>query len=76
MSRKSPKKAKRNRRETYRVSVLKSQDDYSLDAVLAWIKENGTGDKFYYRDYKKNIVFTFYNIDDAFKFKFRWEVAN
>ena len=64
------------RKKSYRISVLKAQDDYELNEVLDWINYNCSDEKFHYRDYKKNIVFTFYNIDDAFKFKFRWEISN
>lgn len=65
---------KPTQRQLYKVSVLKAQDGYSLDNVLDWIKANCSG-KYEYKEFKKNVVFTFPSLDDAFKFKMHWEVA-
>ena len=57
----------------YRVSIFKN-NNYDMDEMKKWIALNSTG-KSYYRHYKKTTVFYFYDIDDAFKFKMRWETA-
>lgn len=71
--RKRPKKNKQNNVKNYQISVLKD-NNFDLSEIMAWIDEMCTG-KFYYRRHKKNIVFTFFELDDGFKFKLKWEIV-
>lgn len=57
----------------YKVSILKDHD-FDLDDVIEWNTVFCIG-KVFYQKYKRNIVFTFNDIDDAFRFKMRWEIA-
>lgn len=57
----------------YKISVLKDHT-FDMSEILGWIELMCKG-KFYYRQFKKNVVFTFSEVNDAFKFKLRWEIA-
>lgn len=57
----------------YHVSVIKGEN-FDFNEIMEWIKLDCKG-KFYFRRFKKNVVFTFFSLDDGLKFKFRWEVA-
>ena len=57
----------------YQVSILKDHD-FNFQELMDWIKLECKG-KFYYRRFTKNVVFTFFELDDGFKFKMRWEIA-
>jgi len=57
----------------YQVSILKDHD-FDFQELMDWIKLECKG-KFYYRRFTKNVVFTFFELDDGFKFKMRWEIA-
>ncbi len=65
---KTKKKAK-----IFKISILKDKN-FDLNKILEWIKVI-CDDKSHYQKHKKNVVFTFYNLDDAFRFKLRWESA-
>ena len=75
MSRKTaPKKNTEDKKSTkYKISVLKDHT-FNISEILGWIEIICKG-KFYYRQYKKNVVFTFSEVNDAFKFKLRWEIS-
>lgn len=66
-------KTKATKPTKYKISVLKDQN-FNMSEILEWIELICKG-KFYYRQYKKNVVFTFSETDDAFKFKLRWEIS-
>lgn len=70
-----PRKNTKDKQKTkiYTVSVLKD-NDFDLGELLKWNEAFSKG-KVYYQKYKKNVVFTFNDQDDAFKFKMRWEIA-
>jgi len=59
--------------QKWRVSIYKN-DMYNIEEMKLWIGHFAKG-KTYYRHYKKNSVFYFYNVEDAFKFKMRWEIT-
>lgn len=54
----------------YDLSVPKDKD-FSEGDILIWLKTEAKG-RWTKRDYKKKVSFRFHDIDDAFKFKFRW----
>lgn len=71
---KSQKTTKNKKKlKIYKVSVLKDHT-FDLDEILEWA-EVFCNNKVFYQKYKKNVVFTFNNIDDAFDFKMQWEIA-
>ena len=57
----------------YKISVLKDHT-FDMSEILGWIELVCKG-KFYYNQYQKNVVFTFSEVNDAFKFKLRWEIV-
>ena len=59
--------------KVYRISITK-RDDFTLDDAEHWIDKQCKG-KCWHELYKKNIVFSFRELDDAFKFKFHYERA-
>ena len=59
--------------KVYKISITK-RDDFTLDDAERWIDEQCKG-KCWHKIHKKNIVFSFRELDDAFKFKFHYERA-
>ena len=57
----------------YKVSILKDRD-FDLDDILEWNKVFNNG-KVFYQKHKRNVIFTFNDLNDAFRFKLRWEIA-
>lgn len=57
----------------YTVTVIKDHD-FDLTEILEW-SDILCKNKVFYKKYKNNITFTFNDIDDAFNFKLRWEIA-
>lgn len=70
---KKQSKNKQKNVKKYHISVLKD-NNFDFNEIMEWIKLECPG-KFYYRRYKKNVVFTFFTLDNGFKFKLRWEIA-
>ena len=70
-----PKRRKKIKKKepvtTYKISLLKGRD-LVLDDVFLWMDQK-CSEKRHHRIYKKNVVFTFYNLNEAFTFKLRWE---
>ncbi len=64
---------KKEPKVTYHVSITK-RDGFEIEHAEGWMDLNCTG-KRWYKSNKKNIVFTFHSLDDAFKFKLYYERA-
>ena len=69
--RKTKETAQKTPTVTYRVSITK-RDDFEIEHAEGWMDLNCTG-KRWHKTNKKNTVFTFHSMDDAFKFKLHYE---
>lgn len=68
------KKANQSTDEKYKISVRKDSS-FNLTEILDWIKMMCVGPH-HYKKYKKNIIFYFKEVGDAFQFKLRWEKSD
>jgi len=51
--------------------ILKKDQDIHLPSILEWLNKS-TQNKYSYKKTRNNIIFTFSDLDEAFKFKMRW----
>ena len=70
---KSQPTSKQAPNNAYKISITK-RPDFELDDAIAWMDSNCKG-KRWHKMFKKNFVFSFETVDDAFKFKLYYERA-
>lgn len=58
----------------YEISISKRESNIDLEGISEWINIEVVG-KWFKKEYKHTIVFTFFNLNDAFRFKMRWTFA-
>jgi hypothetical protein len=56
----------------YPLSVAKEKD-FDLKEITKWINDFCKVKEVNYREYPKNALFFFDNIDDAFQFRIHWD---
>lgn len=73
-----PRQSNRSRKKTqddknvYCLSVTKNLD-YDLSEIIEWIQEVCNHKDVPYREYSRNTLFFFENLDDAFNFRLYWD---
>lgn len=60
-----------NNHKTYSVSVSKRETNVNLKELNIWIKQAIKG-KWFKKEYKTKIVYTFHDLNDGFCFRLRW----
>lgn len=58
----------------YDISISKRESNIDLEDISDWLNEEVKG-KWFKKEYKHTTVFTFYDLNDAFRFKMRWSFA-
>ena len=58
----------------YDISISKRESNTDFEDISDWL-DNEVNGKWFKKEYKHNVVYTFYELDDAFRFKMRWTFA-
>lgn len=66
------KKQFNGEKKVFRLSVTHTKD-YDLSEILSWIKDFTSTKDVNYREYSRNTLFFFDNLNDAFYFRMHWD---
>lgn len=64
-------RSKESHKAKYEFVISKSDSNLTLDEVNDWVNKMAKG-KWSKHNRRNTVVYTFHNLDDAFKFKMRW----
>ena len=69
-----PRRKKTQPKKQYEFVVSKNNPDAPIDDIELWIKRDVKGN--WKRRHRRNsVLYIFYELDDAFKFKMRWSLS-